>query len=242
MQLFKQIAIPGKGQGLVATEEIEKGTRVLSEPPIFSVPRNSYPGIILKAYEGLGLHAKQAFSQLHRDIAPSYYQGLAQIAKKPIATIDPNVLHVIGTYLNNSLGGHIFLQGSRINHSCTPNLEYAWNPNINQGTFHAIEHIKKGEELTISYIPSNNWTKARRTQELQRWDFACSCPSCEETMDAKVDDEERARRVIEIASLAQEEERDILGMDWTKKCRDICTSVASGLRVQGTPTREVSAW
>jgi hypothetical protein len=242
MQLFKQIAIPGKGQGLVATEEIEKGTRVLSEPPILSVPRNSHPSIILKAFEGLKPPAMQALGQLHRYIAPSRYEMLAQIAKKPIAAMDPNVLNVIGTYLNNSLGGHIFLQGSRINHSCTPNLEWAWNPNISQGTFHAIKHIKKGEELTISYIFGNHWTKARRTQELRRWDFACSCPSCEETMDAKVDDEERARRVVEIGSLAQEEERNINGMDWTKKCRDVFTSVASGLRVQGTPTREVSAW
>jgi hypothetical protein len=175
MQLFKQIAIPGKGQGLVATKDIEKGTRILSELPIVSLPGKPHPNVILKAFESLEPPARQAFSQLHCHVPPPLYGTLAQMAGKPVAAINPKTLIILGTYLNNHLDGHIFLHGSRINHSCTPNLDYAWNPNLKQATFHSIKHIKKGKKLTIFYIPGNHWTKARRDHELQRWGFACSC-------------------------------------------------------------------
>jgi hypothetical protein len=33
--------VPGKGKGLVAIEKISKGTRILSEKPIITVPRNA---------------------------------------------------------------------------------------------------------------------------------------------------------------------------------------------------------
>lgn len=32
--------VPGKGKGLVAIEKIPKGTRILSEEPIITIPRN----------------------------------------------------------------------------------------------------------------------------------------------------------------------------------------------------------
>jgi hypothetical protein len=32
--------VPGKGNGLVAIEKISKGTRILSEEPIITIPRN----------------------------------------------------------------------------------------------------------------------------------------------------------------------------------------------------------
>jgi hypothetical protein len=242
MELFKQVAIPGKGQGLVASRDVEKGTRVLSESPLLTVPGNTgIVGPMLKAFEGLALPDKQTFGSLHRYMHPLHSQKLAQFFGKPIAEINPLVFVVIATFINNHLGNHVFLQGSRINHSCVPNLEWAWNVNINQGTFHAIKSIKVGEELTISYIRGANWTKEKRALALQKWDFACSCPSCDNSTDAKIDEKWRAESGVKIASLAQEEERGA-SEDWTKKCQDICNGVASGLQTQGTPTREVSEW
>jgi hypothetical protein len=88
MQLFKQIAIPGKSQGLVATKDIEKGTGVLSELPTVSLTGKPYPNVILKAFEGLEPPARQAFSQLHRYLPPPLYGTLAQMAGKPVAAIN----------------------------------------------------------------------------------------------------------------------------------------------------------
>ena len=39
-RLYAIKSIPGKGQGLVATSRIHKGARILSEAPIFKVPRD----------------------------------------------------------------------------------------------------------------------------------------------------------------------------------------------------------
>jgi hypothetical protein len=146
----------------------------------------------------------------------AYTEKLAQGVGKTIADIDQRVLVVIATFTNNHLGEHVFLHGSRINHSCTPNLEYAWNPAINQGTFHAIKRIMVEEELTISYIPCANWTKEKRALALQNWGFTCACPACENSTDARIDDEWRAKRGVQIASLDQEEEHGV-SEDWTKE-------------------------
>ncbi len=39
---YISISIPGKGQGLIGAQDIPKGSRFLSEKPIFIVPRRGY--------------------------------------------------------------------------------------------------------------------------------------------------------------------------------------------------------
>ncbi|KAJ5475202.1 TPR domain protein [Penicillium diatomitis] len=46
----------------------------------------------------------------------------------------------------------VFWLGSRINHSCLPNVAFSYNPAIKHGTFHAIRDLAAGEELTVEYI------------------------------------------------------------------------------------------
>jgi hypothetical protein len=243
MPSFKQIAIPGKGQGLVATKAIKRGTRILSERPLLSVAGNAAAIVpILHAFSALDVADMQAYCSLHRYLHPSVAEKIAHRIGKPVASLDPRIFAFVATFVTNHLGDHVFLQGSRINHSCVPNVEFAWNPDSGHGTFHAIKEIKQGEELTLSYIRGANWTKVKRGRALQPWGFTCSCYSCQDTVDAKVDDEFRAKRCMKIASLAQAQEQDGTTADYTRKSRDTCNAAAAGLLAQGTPTREVSAW
>jgi hypothetical protein len=62
-------AIAGKGKGFVATTKILKGTRILSEVPIFRVPRNSsdikaLEHVIAKEVECLNKDQQRSFSDL----------------------------------------------------------------------------------------------------------------------------------------------------------------------------------
>jgi len=62
-------AIAGKGKGLVATTKIPKGTRILSEVPIFRVPRNNpdikaLECIVAKEVECLNEDQQRAFFDL----------------------------------------------------------------------------------------------------------------------------------------------------------------------------------
>jgi hypothetical protein len=71
----------------------------------------------------------------------------------------------------------IFLQGSRFNSSCVPNVNNYWNEEKGVIKFHALRDITEGEELCICY--GDLFTS--RTMR-QRWQtgfgFECHCPAC----------------------------------------------------------------
>ncbi|KAJ7279052.1 hypothetical protein C8J57DRAFT_1502880 [Mycena rebaudengoi] len=67
---------------------------------------------------------------------------------------------------------------SRINHSCTPNVDLYWDATSFTVSITSTKRISKGEELVRSYgallLP-----RAERREILQnQYDFECSCPSC----------------------------------------------------------------
>lgn len=99
---------------------------------------------------------------------------------------------VLAIYAANAFGS-VFLLGSRINHSCLPNIHFAYNSMLKEETFHAIRDIMAGEELTIMYINGTNRTRDQRKAELDKWGFTCSCPVCEDTLQGKEREEKRAQ-------------------------------------------------
>jgi hypothetical protein len=62
--------VPGKGKGLVAIEKIFKGTRILSEEPIITIPRNELNSerlrtTISQQIDALSEHQRQGFVSMH---------------------------------------------------------------------------------------------------------------------------------------------------------------------------------
>jgi len=62
--------VPGKGKGLVAIEKISKGTRILSEELIITVPRNEPDSerlrtSICQQVDALSEHQRRAFLSMH---------------------------------------------------------------------------------------------------------------------------------------------------------------------------------
>lgn len=45
----------------------------------------------------------------------------------------------------------VFIELSRLNHSCGPNLRTFWNPHLFIMSAQAVRPIRAGEELTVSY-------------------------------------------------------------------------------------------
>jgi hypothetical protein len=65
-RLYAISYIPGKGQGLIATSKTPKGIRILSEPPVFKVPRyaidtQTVEGIVIKELKSLSKDQQRAF-------------------------------------------------------------------------------------------------------------------------------------------------------------------------------------
>ena len=110
----------------------------------------------------------------------------------PWNSIDARVRKVLAIAITNMFNQGVFLLGSRINHSCIPNVNFTFNENLNKITFHAVRDIEKGEELTLSYIVEANRTRAMRQSELISRGFMCSCLACEDTPKGRKMEQQRA--------------------------------------------------
>ncbi|KAF1960971.1 SET domain-containing protein 5 [Byssothecium circinans] len=189
--------IPGKGKGVIATQKIPRGTRLLSEAPLFTVRRlttiHSTATLnqqIAKKVKDLPKESQHAFFALHNAHGKQKYGGVfLGIAKT-------NALP-LGAGDDVALGG-IFLEASRINHACMSNAQNTWNEALGKLMIHACKDIEEGEEITISYL-SKMETHAKRQQELRdTFGFECRCAMCEVEPEKR---QESDARIAEIARL-----------------------------------------
>ena len=185
--------VPGKGKGLVAIEKIFKGTRILSEEPIITVPRNESASeqlrmSICQQVDVLSDHQRRAFLSMHNihayRNAAEQYLGIVRTNALPIET-------------NGSEGG-IFLEACRINHACDNNAQKNWNTNIKRHTVHALRDIYKGEEITIYYLGVHKNREARNKALQAKLGFICLCRLCSLPLEQS---QESDRRLDEIYRL-----------------------------------------
>ena len=154
----------GKGLGVFAARDIPRGTRVISEKPLFSVPRDRI--------------RTSDFQDLFQKLSAEDQGRYLQLAH----TYDPNDPQVRSIFTNNcmSMGDSsaIFLSVSRIDHSCIPNSHSSFNGNIGELTIHAFKDITEGQEILISYGRPYGTAPQRKQQLLKTYKFDCACPAC----------------------------------------------------------------
>lgn len=165
--------VPGKGKGLVAIERISKGTRILSEEPIITVPHDR-PGS--KPLQTIVFQQVKALSesQRHTFLSMRNIHAYRNTAEQYLGIVRTNALP-IGT---NGIDGGIFLEACRINHACDNNAQKNWNENIERHTVHALRDIEQGEEITICYLAILKNRKARQEAFQAKFGCACSCRLC----------------------------------------------------------------
>jgi hypothetical protein len=171
-KLFILTPLPGKGQGLIAVQNISKGTRIISEKPLFRIPRSGI-GIEQPALEKaidrklslLSQDGRRAFLSLYNNAPGDSYplSGIVKTNALPLGT--------------SASEGGLFPEASRINHACIPNCQHTWNDNIGEETIHAVRHISKGEEITISYADTGTF-ESRRRHLKKLFAFDCTCELC----------------------------------------------------------------
>lgn len=184
--------VPGKGNGLVAIQDIPKGARILCEAAILTGP-NNVPMEELRSHLMEQFHASSEHQQ-------SEFLALSNIRQSK----DASELHC-GIYCTNSLplnqidsiSGHlaeanrggIFLEACRINHACDENTVVNWNEDSERLAVTASKDILKDEEITIYYFARRNNYKARRVCLLQDFNLECLCRLCSlPTKERKVND------------------------------------------------------
>ncbi|RPA75773.1 SET domain-containing protein [Ascobolus immersus RN42] len=179
-----------KGQGLIAARNIPAGTCILSESALVVMPQKliKHPHkasqFIYNALKKLPLHLQDAFRQLHRnnDIIPTetalYEIFLVNCADR-----------------QDGAEAAVYKTFSRINHSCDPNCEQAFEAKNNKQVVYTIRDIKKGEEIYISYRNVLEPSTLRLPNLKRHYDFVCKCPVCD-MPEEKI--QERDRKLIQL--------------------------------------------
>ena len=198
---------PYSGLGLRATAGYARGDEVLREAAAMRVP-NSHratsregAGImhrlaVQRAYDSMHGETRSAFMDLsssHDGVGGSGRPGDG--GKTPRGIYDTNSFRLGGA---DRAGGGLFLTTSRMNHSCRPNVNHHWSPELQMTLVFAARDIAAGEELCTTYGPSE-WmgTGGRREFLSERFKFVCNCEMCLEGNDGGGDDRMEAIRSLQ---------------------------------------------
>lgn len=184
--------IPGKGKGLVATKDIPKGARIISDNPIISVGH-------VPSTEQVDIHIYQRVTSLSEDEQREFFSmdniyPYTNSAERSRGIFRTNALPM-GPDLDT---GGIFFKACRINHACNNNAQNFWNENINQLTIHAIRDVRRGEEITIFYLRSRRNRKARQEELRANFQFTCACQLCSLPDDQSRASDAKLDRVYEL--------------------------------------------
>ncbi|KAF2703655.1 SET domain-containing protein [Pleomassaria siparia CBS 279.74] len=165
--IFEINDIPGKGRGLIARSNISKGTRILCERPLFTVPsmEPSLLELVLAArLKALPKASQRQFLSLHNR-SPGKY---------PFSNIFNTNALPCGS---GSVVGGVYPTICLINHSCIPNSHHNWDEDAEHETIYAIRPIRAGEEITITYH-QESISAIRRAFLKESFGFDCSCSGC----------------------------------------------------------------
>ena len=209
---FKQVEIPGKGQGLIATARLPVGTIVIQECPIFTVKKSLIFGLdvmgeeIVAKFRGLTDEQKDQVLSLH-DPGPTSFQGknlpftfTHETENKVARIFHSNSIDLCGHQEMNINKSGLYMTISSINHSCAPNVAWSW---INGDKSRRVKQvrvcreIKEGEEILASYIESGKSfpCKDERQKLLRKWNFICNCEICSLTGDALIENEKVRKKI-----------------------------------------------
>lgn len=186
-------AVPSQGYGCFATTVIKRGTRILAESPLLTVPEADYMHADVEAsFSKLSAKNQLLYFTLHSahsqdpaswptKIHPSVTgkererireQHEARMGKSAslVSIFQTNCMEMNG-------GAAVYVHTSRFNHSCNPNAYFSWNAAIGKETIHVIREIRKGEQITVSYIDLAV-DKEVRLWQLKHYGFVCDCEAC----------------------------------------------------------------
>ena len=194
--LYSLQKVPGKGRSLVATTNIPKGTRILSEKPIITVNSDEpdfkkAQASIFQQVEALPEQQREAFIDMHN------MHPFKNAAEQYLGIVRTNALP---SEIEGDKAG-IFLEACRINHACSSNAQKHWNENIKRHTVHALRNISKGEEITIYYLRVLNSYATRQEALKEKFGFECSCELCSLPLVQRQKSDERLKKIYKLDSL-----------------------------------------
>ncbi|KAF8210557.1 hypothetical protein K438DRAFT_162539 [Mycena galopus ATCC 62051] len=200
---FEFRATKNKGMGAFATQNIRAAALLHVEIPA-TVMQNT---MVLN----FGMKRAEVYRELMRRVPETTLSTLLSLNNS-----QPPGMYELeeGIIRSNTLGidmlapavpasvamGHnaLFLEASRFNHSCSPNVVHRFDPQSFTLTVHTIRPIAKDEEIVHSYIDltSTATHDARRSLLRKLYHFDCLCDRCTLTDVAAVQESDARRQRI----------------------------------------------
>ena len=91
----------------------------------------------------------------------------------------------------------LFFRGSKIRHSCRPNVVYSSQREIGRGSFVAIRKIPDNEEILFSYIDTFQSVQMRRHILKNNYLFHCQCDLCQAEHEPIEESNDQGRKQVE---------------------------------------------
>ncbi|KAK7460841.1 hypothetical protein VKT23_008770 [Stygiomarasmius scandens] len=201
---YKIVETPGKGMGMFATRDIEWGELIIAERPLLVIPSAiRYMGALAFPANFTRDQLQQAqLDQMEKLIEmlvnrmpkenQEAYKKLANCHQEdgsgPLFGISMTNSFALGDYYEPEIPGYPEVatrysgtcnEISRVNHSCRPNTQGDWDSPTFSFQLRASKPIKKGEEITLTYISDRVVEPtSERQRQLASYGFTCTCEAC----------------------------------------------------------------
>lgn len=177
---FRIEEVKGSGLGAIAVEALYPGEQLLAEKPLFRI---SAPEMVAARAAGRKAQEAMISDRLARasvaDQAAFWALSDCHSGKEGRTAFGVWQTNAIATGVDAAeTENGLYLIGSRINHSCKPNVNRCWIPELGAEVFHAIQEIEPGEQLTIYYVDPTATHDERQKLLWQSFSFRCRCNLC----------------------------------------------------------------
>ncbi|KAI0346654.1 SET domain-containing protein [Trametopsis cervina] len=186
--------VPNKGKGLVAARPIRRGEFLFSETPLFTLPPSPTNSMVLGALAKCTREQQCEYFTLANSYRKKLLPALAifetnfLLLGRGLLKADPQAAESAG----------IFLQASRFNSSCTPNVNKIWDDLHGVMVFRTLRDVVEGEELCFNYCDVLA-TREQRTRELStEFGFDCICEACCLEGEAALDSDRRRSSIARL--------------------------------------------
>ncbi|KAI1475815.1 SET domain-containing protein [Daldinia eschscholtzii] len=175
-----------KGMGVIANRTIRKDEVVMLRYPV-----------IIRVMDPRPWKTQDVMKLLHRatvQLPPKEGKQMLKLAHSKGGYILDDIVNTnaFGVLLGGTDHSGLYLDVSRINHACKPNMYSRFSSTTLGMEVAAYRDIEPGEELTFSYLPLNLLSEQRQTL-IKEWGFNCTCSLCTSPEATAVSDRHRGR-------------------------------------------------
>ncbi|KAF2870480.1 hypothetical protein BDV95DRAFT_629145 [Massariosphaeria phaeospora] len=182
---------PGKGLGVFATQALEPGDIIMRDRPVIRITPPPFHDGIGYSLNEVGVLLRREFELLAEDARADILSLTAHMTAAEKEAIDQLVPIFRSNAYNTDQAISLFPKVARINHSCRPNVGYAWSERLDKQVVTALRPIDQGEEIFVSYIPLLH-SREDRQKRLDQYGFKCTCEVCaQDTAGLQASDQRR---------------------------------------------------